>query len=538
MNNITIHSPEYFRTLHAWKKRDRSNCAKLLLITPVIVIINVVYRALKILSFYHFWESKNGFYRLSERCLSLGKDCLRIAMAPIALVGLWFAALYGLYRPHLGLECYGKIEKAEYDALQFGRCIQFSQSSPSPVGELAPASPDEMGIQSIVGCPIEEARVHVLGDRHNDIGMKQNRTRYIDRFAKDGDILLVEGAPSMVQVDRQICSESMKIRTDLQVYPWDDYEAWLKQKGNLELIVHDIHLFLNFCSILPGLTANELQERIKNVGDAEQILSEQYEQIKKRLETVDSRLSEKFKNVYESLDKMQPPSFKEKARDESLIQTIRRFMEFYPEKRIFLVAGELHLKNTQEQIEKLASSCVVKFKETDQKSYSPLQYLSKVTDFKNEIQYPKPLSAPFTFEQCDAKLDEWNQVIDRFKKKAEDILSEVHSIKKLDPIERHIASLKFDAPVSLRTSVTQVLYSASGAARRSQSSLKLALTYSDAGKIQEYWKPIQQIKATFPSLSPDLDAGNFHKVKRYLNRLMKENEARVKTLQRTLLAAG
>ncbi|GAB4228983.1 MAG: hypothetical protein Tsb0021_06670 [Chlamydiales bacterium] len=89
--------------------------------TPACQIISVVCvakRALKLLSFYHFWRP--GGHDLSARFSDAGKDAFKIIAHPFAIIGLEFANIYGLFNPDRGFEVYRAIEIFIYGQPMFG----------------------------------------------------------------------------------------------------------------------------------------------------------------------------------------------------------------------------------------------------------------------------------------------------------------------------------------------------------------------------------------------------------------------------------
>lgn len=106
----------------------RSKCVLLALGTPFVhpfaVICNVVYRILKLISFSHFWMPKTGKYNFKARLAEAGKDLLRIAISPIALVGLELSSLYGIIRPYDARKLYASFERLTYNHFIMAPCFQ------------------------------------------------------------------------------------------------------------------------------------------------------------------------------------------------------------------------------------------------------------------------------------------------------------------------------------------------------------------------------------------------------------------------------
>ncbi len=90
------------------------------LVHLVASIVNIAFRILRIVSFYHFWKTETEPYTLGQRGLDVAKDALRIVIQPVAYLALEFAALYGIAKPCDGLKLYRTIEKIQYDRVLLG----------------------------------------------------------------------------------------------------------------------------------------------------------------------------------------------------------------------------------------------------------------------------------------------------------------------------------------------------------------------------------------------------------------------------------
>jgi hypothetical protein len=97
-------------------------------LSPVALSLNLINRAVKVLSFAHFWYStdnpNDSFWIRSKEW---GKDVLRIIFTPIILVGLLLAAIYGLIRPEDGRKLFATQERFIYGTYGVAPCFQ-----PSP----------------------------------------------------------------------------------------------------------------------------------------------------------------------------------------------------------------------------------------------------------------------------------------------------------------------------------------------------------------------------------------------------------------------
>lgn len=130
------------------KKIVRSKCFLLTLgtpfIQPIALLINAANKIVKLVSFYHFWKEiplSDVFTNLTQ-VIRIGdtiEDLLRVAITPIAFVGLELAAIYGLFSPYDGRKLYASIEKAMYDdSFNLAPCFQ-----PNPTCHLFCGNPQK-----------------------------------------------------------------------------------------------------------------------------------------------------------------------------------------------------------------------------------------------------------------------------------------------------------------------------------------------------------------------------------------------------------
>ncbi len=87
----------------------------------VLFLYDVAWRFLRLATLGHFWDHKShGSFK--DRTIELVKDAGmlvgKVAAFPIALIGLQFAAMYGVYDPKNGSQLYAKIERA-LDGFQY-----------------------------------------------------------------------------------------------------------------------------------------------------------------------------------------------------------------------------------------------------------------------------------------------------------------------------------------------------------------------------------------------------------------------------------
>jgi|GEM_PF-758719 len=91
---------------------------------PIVSIVNVAYRILKLATLFHFWTKKESEYKYNfkTRLADAGKDLLRIVATPLSILGLELAAIYGILRPYEGRELYKRIERAIYGKFSLDTC--------------------------------------------------------------------------------------------------------------------------------------------------------------------------------------------------------------------------------------------------------------------------------------------------------------------------------------------------------------------------------------------------------------------------------
>lgn len=100
------------------------------LIHGIASVVNMLYRIGKLLIGYHFWPKKGKTYNLKASLENAYFDLLRIFSTPLAIVGLTYAALYGVFRPYDGRKLYASIEKWQYNGFTLARCFQPAQYNP------------------------------------------------------------------------------------------------------------------------------------------------------------------------------------------------------------------------------------------------------------------------------------------------------------------------------------------------------------------------------------------------------------------------
>ena len=94
---------------------------------PIAAICAIAYKTLKVVSLYHFWKARETELqcsRISSALKETGIDLLKIIAAPLTVIGLELAAIYGIFRPLDGRKLYASMERAEYGDFVLAPCFQ------------------------------------------------------------------------------------------------------------------------------------------------------------------------------------------------------------------------------------------------------------------------------------------------------------------------------------------------------------------------------------------------------------------------------
>ena len=139
------------------KSNIRSKCLAAvfasLFLHPISIIGNVIWRIIKLISFFEFWKKPNmkdiqkiypeNFKEEYERRLTLKsrsteymQDALRIILAPFVVPLLTLSALYGIVRPYDGRKVHATIEAAFYGSGFYAPCFQPLRHQNLPIKHL------------------------------------------------------------------------------------------------------------------------------------------------------------------------------------------------------------------------------------------------------------------------------------------------------------------------------------------------------------------------------------------------------------------
>jgi hypothetical protein len=96
-------------------------------VQPIALLLNVINRIGKILTFAHFWNPSKEKYSFSARLTEWAMDILRVVLTPIIYLGMLFGALLGATcSPHNGRKIY-----ATWERFTFSGGYQFFRIDPS-----------------------------------------------------------------------------------------------------------------------------------------------------------------------------------------------------------------------------------------------------------------------------------------------------------------------------------------------------------------------------------------------------------------------
>lgn len=107
----------------------RFKCALLIVGTPFIhtsvAVVSVFKRVFKLVEATHFWEIKRESTFASKiECIEAKESLLKILASPFAVLGLEFAAIYGIIAPYDGRKLYASIERVQYGRPILAPCFQ------------------------------------------------------------------------------------------------------------------------------------------------------------------------------------------------------------------------------------------------------------------------------------------------------------------------------------------------------------------------------------------------------------------------------
>jgi hypothetical protein len=151
--------------------------------------------------------------------------------------------------------------------------------------------------------PIEKANIICLGERHDCQNHVTLHARLLESFAKDGDIVLVEGVKSGQVVSRHKLEVTKTLTKDVTVYGWD----------NIDLVTEAMRLSREGVKLDDRLDSSDLSTMERAT-----------------LRQMHKTLMGKYTAIAQG------------ERNKVLARTISTMRQIYPEKRIFIIAGYRH----------------------------------------------------------------------------------------------------------------------------------------------------------------------------------------------------
>ncbi len=167
---------------------------------------------------------------------------------------------------------------------------------------------------------VEEADYFLLAEYHHYIGHKHVNSMMINHYAKEGDLVFVEGVPSWQEIQPAESLQSMWISAPVKVMGWD--AGWLKDLTGVDATRLE----------KLGLKLLQLQYDI--------VWNKAYEKKKEYF-----KLLSKVKPLLPEIQPMFDKSFEKVIADRfpERVAAMNKSLERITDKKIFLIAGLLHL---------------------------------------------------------------------------------------------------------------------------------------------------------------------------------------------------
>lgn len=113
------------------KTMIRRKCAAVfgaaLVVQPIALLLNLLNRIGKIVTFAHLWNRSSEKYSFKARTAEWATDLLRVVLIPLILVGMIFSALYGAaVSPYDGRKLYASFERFAFSGgYQFFKILSY-----------------------------------------------------------------------------------------------------------------------------------------------------------------------------------------------------------------------------------------------------------------------------------------------------------------------------------------------------------------------------------------------------------------------------
>jgi hypothetical protein len=182
---------------------------------------------------------------------------------------------------------------------------------------------------------LSSANEYLLADHHGSAGHSALNSLFINTFSKEGDVVMVEAIPSMVEARLEDALQTVWLNTKAKTIGWDigkigetTGSTLLQESGDLEIQKQ---------ILIKQLLDPELAEKGKEVFEKLMITSRKILDVVATLEKMGMFDETKF---LEMISKTLP------ARITSMTNTMEKAREIY--NKSFLIAGQNHLKHNFE----------------------------------------------------------------------------------------------------------------------------------------------------------------------------------------------
>jgi hypothetical protein len=266
--------------------------------------------------------------------------------------------------------------------------------------------------------------------------MQQNRIDYINRMAKDGDIILEEDASTKwaALVPDKCFQEALK--KSLEFYTWDDWSANITHGMIAKLMLSSWDEMDSFYS-----SQDASLKRFKSDSNYSVIRSKIDRTVEVRQEMINLKTKARLQL--------------NEIRERSLIEITKVFLELNPNRRVFVIAGAAHIKNIQKQTQDMESACTVYWRDTgthDRTSKEYFRLIATESDEPAATAVQKPTQASGSLDELNAVCDASLENLVKYKKQMEGITKDIRSFcsSLKDRCEQIFP--KFDGPCSLNKS--------------------------------------------------------------------------------------
>ncbi|NGX54698.1 MAG: hypothetical protein KR126chlam2_00313 [Chlamydiae bacterium] len=173
----------------------------------------------------------------------------------------------------------------------------------------------------------EEAEIVLLCDRHDDAALMLRNAQLIDLFVKESKVMLVEGIPSMVEIDPRTRMSSFYVKSSVKVMGWDrgvSTSMWGCSSKIIDAVLEKERKQAVFLLKFRGSEDSMNEEEVTLKSECDRSFSQFMEIMKE----------EHFDHVEMAFNTFQ-------TRNQAMIETLEKTK--HSMSRRFVIAGEFHL---------------------------------------------------------------------------------------------------------------------------------------------------------------------------------------------------